>query len=54
MEDKPVKTPKMTKKEKKAEEAKKPFVLKPKKPTSPWIYFNNDKVAELKEKQGMD
>ena len=51
MEDKPVKTPKMTKKEKKAEEAKKPFVLKPKKPTSPWIYFNNDKVAELKEKE---
>jgi hypothetical protein len=29
-------------------------VLKPKKPTSPWIYFNNQKVAELKTKEGMD
>ena len=33
-----------------AAEAKKkePFVLKPKKPTSAWIYFNTEKVAELK------
>ena len=46
----------------KAEEAKqpatkveaKPFVLKPKKPTSAWIYFNNETVAKLKETKGMD
>lgn len=29
-------------------------MLKPKKPTSPWIYFNNEKVAELKKEKGMD
>lgn len=26
----------------------KPFVLKPKKPTSPWIYFNNEILSKLK------
>ena len=26
-----------------------PYVLKPKKPRSPWIYFNNLKVLELKK-----
>ena len=39
---------------KKAPEENKPFVLKPKKPTSPWIYFNNEKVAALKKEKGMD
>ena len=50
MESKPVKaTPqKATPKGKKEAGGDKPFVLKPKKPTSPWIYFNNEKVAELK------
>jgi len=35
-------------------DTRKPFVLKPKKPTSPWIYFNNEKVAALKNEKGMD
>lgn len=50
MEQKPAKTPKS----KKEQDAGKPFVLKPKKPTSPWIYFNNEKVAELKKERGLD
>jgi len=32
----------------------KPFVLKPKKPTSPWIYFNNEILSKLKSEQGLD
>jgi len=32
----------------------KPFVLKPKKPTSPWIFFNNEKVAALKKEKSID
>lgn len=33
--------------------SKEPFVLKPKKPTSAWIYFNTETVAKLKA-EGMD
>lgn len=51
MESKPVKASKLSKKE---EEANKPFVLKPKKHTSPWIYFNNEILAKLKKEQGLD
>lgn len=50
MESKPVKAPKA----KKEVDPNKPFVLKPKKPTSPWIYFNNEKVAQLKKEEGLD
>lgn len=39
---------------KKIEEKKEDFVLKPKKTTSPWIYFNNEIVAKLKLENGMD
>lgn len=45
---------KASKKEISTPKPKEPYVLKPKKPTSPWIYFNNQKVAELKSKEGMD
>jgi hypothetical protein len=45
---------KASKKETQTPKPKEPYVLKPKKPTSPWIYFNNQKVAELKSKEGMD
>ena len=31
-----------------------PFVLKPKKGTSAWIYFNTETVAKLKEEQGLE
>ena len=30
------------------------FVLKPKKATSAWIYFNTETVAKLKEKEGLE
>ena len=30
------------------------FVVKPKKATSAWIYFNTETVAKLKEKDGLD
>jgi hypothetical protein len=30
------------------------FVLKPKKGTSAWIYFNTETVAKLKEEQKME
>lgn len=50
MESKVAKAPKS----KKEPEPGKPFVLKPKKPTSPWIYFNNEKVAQLKKEEGLD
>ena len=50
MESKPAKAPKA----KKEADPSKPFVLKPKKPTSPWIYFNNQKVAQLKKEDGLD
>jgi hypothetical protein len=50
MESKPAKAPKA----KKEADPNKPFVLKPKKPTSPWIYFNNEKVAQLKKEDGLD
>ena len=53
MTDKPEKKSKAPKEENK-EDSKKPFVLKPKKPISPWIYFNNVKVAELKQEKGLD
>lgn len=54
-----------TKKEKKAEQKaaktepkpeviREEFVLKPKKATSPWIFFNNEMVAKLKNEKGMD
>ena len=37
------------------EEAKKTeFVLKPKKSTSAWIYFNSETVAKLKAEQNME
>ena len=29
-------------------------MLKPKKATSPWIFFNNEMVAKLKNEKGMD
>jgi hypothetical protein len=38
----------------KVPEKKEEFVLKPKKATSPWIYFNNEMVAKLKSEKGMD
>jgi hypothetical protein len=42
-------------KEEKKEEAKKEaFVLKPKKSTSAWIYFNSETVAKLKSEQNME
>lgn len=41
-------------KSKKEVSTDKPYVTKPKKPTSPWIYFNNEKVAQLKKEQGLD
>ena len=50
MESKPVKVPKA----KKEAASDKPYVNKPKKPTSPWIFFNNEKVAELKRDKGLD
>jgi hypothetical protein len=46
---------KPSKTEKKTEpDNRKPFVLKPKKPTSPWIFFNNEKVAALKKEKSID
>ena len=43
------------KEEKKEEEKKKEaFVLKPKKSTSAWIYFNSETVAKLKSEQKME
>ena len=30
------------------------FVLKPKKPTSAWIYFNTEMVAKLKAEQSLE
>ena len=30
------------------------FVVKPKRATSSWIYFNTETVAKLKEKDGLD
>lgn len=36
------------KEEKKEEKKKEAFVLKPKKSTSAWIYFNSETVAKLK------
>ena len=47
------KNPKASKSKKEVAEPK-PFVLKPKKPTSPWIYFNNEILAKLKSEQGLD
>lgn len=47
------KNPKASKTKKETAEQK-PFVLKPKKPTSPWIYFNNQILAKLKSEQGLD
>ena len=38
----------------KIQEKKEDFVLKPKKATSPWIYFNNEMVAKLKSEKGRD
>jgi hypothetical protein len=32
----------------------KPYVTQPKKAISAWIYFNVEKVSELKDKQGMN
>jgi hypothetical protein len=40
--------------ETKTEAKKEDFVLKPKKATSPWIFFNNEMVAKLKNEKGMD
>ena len=30
------------------------YILKPKKPTSAWIYFNTEMVAKLKQEKAMD
>ena len=45
---------KETKETKKIQEKKEEYVLKPKKATSPWSYFNNEMVAKLKNEKGMD
>lgn len=52
MESKPVAAQKPKAKAKKEENA--PFVLKPKKGTSAWIYFNTETVAKLKEQKSME
>jgi HMG (high mobility group) box len=38
----------------KEEVKKEAFVLKPKKPTSAWIYFNTETVAKLKTERALD
>jgi hypothetical protein len=45
---------KAPKSDQKPEVKKEEFVLKPKKATSPWIFFNNEMVAKLKNEKGMD
>ena len=54
MESKPPATEKPKAKAKAKEEKNAPFVLKPKKGTSAWIYFNTETVAKLKEEQGLE
>jgi hypothetical protein len=43
-----------TKKSNKESDKKEEFVLKPKKPTSAWIYFNTATVAKLKVEKNLD
>lgn len=43
-----------TKKSNKESDKKEEFVLKPKKPTSAWIYFNTKTVAQLKVEKNLD
>ena len=45
---------KKVKSEAKSEKKKEAFVLKPKKGTSAWIYFNTQMVAKLKDEQNLD
>ena len=52
MESTPTPAAKETKKA--PEDPKSAYVLKPKKGTSAWIYFNTATVAKLKEEKKMD
>ena len=54
MESKPPASEKPKAKAKAKEEKNTAFVLKPKKGTSAWIYFNTETVAKLKQEKGLE